>query len=574
VSVRSRRAVAALAVLLFVSTVAVFWQVGEFDFVGYDDRAYITDNPAVQDGWTAESVTWAFTTSHLANWDPLTWLTHMLDWQLYGDAAGGHHRTNLWLHALNGVLLFLLLVRMTGRTGPSAFVAYVFALHPLHVEAVAWVAARKDVLSTLFWILTTWAYVRYVRSPGRTRYAVVAGLFALGLMSKPMLVTLPFTLLLLDAWPLDRLGKGERARRLVLEKLPLLALAAATSLVTYAVQASAGAVESLRASPLADRAANAVVSYAFYVVKTLWPCGLGTPYPYVEDLPLAVVAASALLLVGVTAAAVVTRRSRPYLLVGWLWFLGTLVPVIGLVQIGAHARADRFTYVPMIGLLVMFAWWVGSLVPAGRTGRRVTALAAAAAVAAYAVATYAQLGHWRNTETLCRRALAVTADNKVAHYNLALYLDRDGRGEEAVEHYREALRIRPGDFDARWNLGNTLMRQQRFDEAAEQFRRILEVSPDSVEPMTKLAAILTAYPDPAGGDLAESVRLAERAAELSGRSDPMVLSVLAAAYDAAGERERAVETICVALALARSAGQASLVSRLEERLRGASCPAD
>jgi len=561
---RIEPATIALAAALLLVTVVVFWPVGEFSFLGYDDNSNIAENPMIHGGLTLDGVIWAFTTGHGGNWDPLTWLTHMLDWQLFGSDPSGHHRTNLWLHAVNAVLLLLLLRRMTGRPYVSAIVAFLFALHPLHVSAVAWVSARKDVLSTLFWILTLWAYVRHVELPRLGRYLVVLFSFGLGLLAKPMLVTLPFVLLLLDAWPLKRTGRS--LSRLIVEKLPLFALAAAVSVVTYRVQSAAGAVESLQGSSLLQRLSNAVVSYGFYIVKTLWPDGLATPYPFVEALPLWQIVGASLLLAAVSALVLPAWRRRPCLAVGWLWFVGTLVPVIGLVQIGAHARADRFTYVPMIGLLIMIVFGAEAMLRRSETRRRMGGIVAILAIAGCAMLTHLQLPHWRNTESLFRHALAVTRGNKVAHYNLALVLDRGGSVDEAIDHYREALRIVPGDFDARWNLANALLRSGRAQEAVPEFQRILDANPEAVEPMTKLAAILASL-----GNNDEAIRLAERAAQLSQRAEPMILNVLAVAYEQAGQSERALNVLCEALGVAGRSGQQDLAQQIGRRIGDRDC---
>jgi Flp pilus assembly protein TadD len=353
-----------LSVLLAVAVLALFWPALGNDFVNYDDDLYVTRNPRVQQGLTSAGVRWAFTTDAAGNWHPLTWLSHQLDWELWGPSPRGHHATSVALHVVNTLLVFWLLDAMTGAPWRSALVAAVFGVHPLHVESVAWVAERKDVLSTCLWLLTTLAYVAWTRRRGTGRYLAVVGGLALGLMAKPMLVTLPFTLLLLDWWPLGRLRKQTDVRPLVLEKLPLFALVAASSVVTWIVQSAAGVMAPL---PLATRVGHAAITYVAYLGKMVWPLHLSAIYPHPARAPLEAVVPSALLLALVTAVAVWQRRKRPYLLVGWLWYLGTLVPVIGLVQVGASAMADRFTYVPLLGIFVALAW----LVPAGPEPRLV-----------------------------------------------------------------------------------------------------------------------------------------------------------------------------------------------------------
>lgn len=371
---------------LVVSAAGAYWGVKDNEFVNYDDDEYVTQNSHVQAGLTSEGIVWAFTTTHAANWHPLTWLSHMFDYQLFGPNPQGHHLTSLLLHILNSILLFLVLRRMTDALWQSAFVAVLFALHPLHVESVAWVAERKDILSTFFWILTMWAYVRYVERPGSTRYLMVALPLALGLMAKPMLVTLPFVLLLLDIWPLGRIDLSEygdasrdkrdkRPRtgivlmRLAKEKIPLFALVAASCLVTFAAQRSGGAVQPMESLPFMDRVVNAIVSYFLYIEKMVWPTDMAFFYPYpVHTLPLWQPLGAGLLLLVITVLVIRTARRKPFLLVGWFWYLGTLIPVIGLVQVGGQAMADRYTYVPYIGLFMVVAWGVPASLGSGAPG--------------------------------------------------------------------------------------------------------------------------------------------------------------------------------------------------------------
>ena len=486
--------------------VAIYARVWHHDFVSYDDPKYVTENSVVSAGLTARGVSWALTTGTDANWFPVTWLSHMLDVQLYGMNAGGHHLTNVLLHIATTLLLFGLLYWMTGALGRSAFVAALFAVHPLHVESVAWVAERKDVLSTLFLMLTLWAYVWYVRQPRISRYALVILFFALGLMSKPMLVTLPFLLLLLDVWPLGRMGLGgDRSRRsgsarradqrsvalhLVREKLPLFALAIASSIVTFLVQRRGGAVAGLDAYPLSLRVGNAVVSYVAYIVKMLWPTRLAAFYPYPTSLPVGLVAGALVLLIGVSVVVIRAGRRYPYLLVGWLWYLGTLLPVIGLVQVGNQAMADRYTYVPMIGLLIIAAWGISDLLARGRYRNIALSTAAVLVIAACAITARGQVQHWRSTPELWTHALEVTAGNDVAHNNLGLALARQGKAAEAISHYTEALRIRPTYATARTNLGAALASQGKVDEAITQYTEVLRYKPEFAEAHIDLGAAL------------------------------------------------------------------------------------
>jgi len=476
----------AIVFFLVAAAAAVFWQVLGHGFVYHDDDVYVYENPHVQAGLTGESITWAFTTGWGANWHPLTWLSHMLDCQLHGVNPGAHHVTNLLFHVANTVLLFVLLRRMTADSWRSAFVAALFALHPLHVESVAWVAERKDVLSTLFWLLTMLAYVRYAEKPGLRRYVPVAVLFALGLMAKPMLVTLPFVLLLLDYWPLGRVerelqGAGTKLRacwRLVREKLPLLVIATASSIVTFLVQRGGGALESLGLS-FRVRAMSAMVSYVAYIGKMLWPQRLAAIYPHPGDsIPVWQVAGAVLLLVCVSAAVVRSARRRPHLVVGWFWYLGTLVPVIGFVQVGYHGMADRYTYVPLIGLFIMVAWGVPELVAKWRHRRFALAVSALAVLSALMVGTWFQVGYWRDSVTLFEHAISVTSDNAAARTHLGMVHLQQERLDEAREQFAKAVLISPEQYAGWSNLGVVMRRQGKLEESVACFSEALRIKPD------------------------------------------------------------------------------------------------
>ncbi|MBI4574883.1 MAG: tetratricopeptide repeat protein [Planctomycetes bacterium] len=496
----------AIAAGLAAAVLAVFGQAALFDFLRlYDDQVYVTDNLHVQAGLTASGVAWAFTTGHGANWHPLTWLSHMLDCQLWGLWAGGHHLTGVLLHAANAALLYLLLARATGSAARSAFVAAVFALHPLRAESVCWVSERKDVLSTLFWVLATMAWLSYQRRPSPRRYLAAALLFALGLMAKPMLVTWPFTLLLLDLWPLGRMRPG-RLGTLVREKLPLFALTVASSVITLAAQSAGGAVT--RSWPVGTRAANALVATAAYLGQTLWPRGLAVFYPHpVEALPAWKSAAAAALLVVLTVLAVRAARRERAVLVGWLWFLGTLVPVIGLVQVGLQSMADRYTYVPGWGLAVAVAWGLPAL--AGDRARAALVAAGTAAVLALATAAGLQASHWKDSETLFRHALAVTEGNYIAHHAVANALHTADRYEEAARHYEACIAINERYEKAHYNYGNLLALQGRWEEATRHFRRALELEEGYFDARVGLGRALLQVGDRNGGEEAE--RLLERA---------------------------------------------------------------
>ncbi len=495
----TRRTVLA-CVLLGAVTLAAYWPVIHNDFVSYDDQAYVTENPHVLAGLSWANVRWAFRTGHAGNWHPLAWLSHILDVQLYGLKPVGHHLTNLLLHAANALLLLLLLQRLTGAFWRSACVAGLFALHPLHVESVAWVAERKDVLSGFFFLLTLAAYARYaevqslksnVQSPEaestRTThhapritfhasrpYLLALFLFALGLMSKPMLVTVPGVLLLLDFWPLRRLQSSTLGRR-VMEKLPFLALSVGSSVLTFLVQQDAGAVSSLESLPLEFRLANALISYVRYAGKMIYPVNLAVFYPPPAEWPAVWVAGAALLLAGLSALALYRARQAPYLTFGWLWYLGMLVPVIGIVQVGQQAMADRYSYLPLIGLFVAIVWSAAEI-PAHWPGTKSwLAGGAATALAACAVLTWKQTGHWRNSTSLFEHALAVTRDNAVAQNNLGVILLDVGNLAAAEGHFAEALRLRANYPDGLANLGSCRAREGRLEEAGDLFRRSLQL---------------------------------------------------------------------------------------------------
>jgi tetratricopeptide (TPR) repeat protein len=468
----------------------VYAPVRHHEFVNFDDAQYVRDNAAVTRGLSGRALSWALTTGHAGNWHPLTWLSHMLDVELYGLDPGPHHLTSAVLHVVNTLLLFGLLLRMTGALFRSAFVAALFELHPLHVESVAWIAERKDVLSGLFFFLTLWAYLAYVRRPRGSRYALVLALFALGLIAKPMLVTLPFVLLLLDVWPLDRTAQPAARRRLIVEKLPLVGLAIASSVVTVLVQARAGAIKGLDLLPFSRRLATAVLAYVTYAAKTVWPSHLAAIYPYPAPAPSGQVLAA---LAGLAAITVLVLRSwprHPYLPVGWFWYLGTLVPVLGLVQVGSQPWADRYTYIPAIGLFIVMAWGTVDLL--ARWPHRHLLLAAAAAIvlAGCAITARKQVGYWRNSIALWEHALEVTAGNHRAESNLAHALARQRRLDEAVAHYVAALRIKPDFAEAHNNLGLVLADQGKVGEAMSHYLEAVRVLPDYLEAHNNLGVAL------------------------------------------------------------------------------------
>ena len=491
-----------ISLLLLLLTALVYWPVTQHEFINYDDHLYVTDNPVVQEGLTLEGVQWAFRSCQASNWHPITWLSHMLDCSLFYLYPGGHHLTNLLFHLANTVLLFQFLQRLTGARWRCAFVAALFAWHPLHVESVAWVAERKDVLSTFFLILSLWAYVRYTEQPGARRYLLVLGLFALGLMSKPMLVTLPCLLLLLDYWPLGRLRAliplsprplppgletcpaSRRAIHsagfLLMEKTPFFVLSFLSCLVTLWAQHKSGALKSLEAVPFVSRSLNAIISYAGYLWKMVWPADLAVFYPLTER-SLSALIASTLVLAAISFIVWRCRRQHPYLLVGWLWYLGVLVPVIGLVQVGGQSMADRYTYIPLIGLFIMISWGLAEWGSRAPSRRRLLVPACAAALLGCLRVTSLGVDDWQNSRTLFEHALSVTENNFVAHNNLGVALKSEGKISEAIAHYREAVRINPGDSRAHFNLAINLADQGNIAPALFHFSEVERLKMDDVE---------------------------------------------------------------------------------------------
>jgi protein O-mannosyl-transferase len=474
---RDLRAVSLLALAIALITLGVYAQAGSFTFTNFDDPDYVARNEIVQQGFSAEGFRWAFTTLFIANWHPFTWLSHMLDCELFGLSAGAHHWSSIILHIINSVLLLWVLWRYTGCVEHSAVVAALFAVHPLHVESVAWIAERKDVLSMLFWLLTMLAYVRYVERHTALRYAVVLACFAGGLMSKPMVVTLPCVLLLMDYWPLQRATTLRDWPKLFLEKAPLFLLVVILSVVTFLAQRESNAVGSLSKFSLGARIGNALVAYTAYIGKTLLPEDLAAFYPHPGYWPVWQVVGALMFLGIVTAVATVLMRRRPYVTAGWFWYLGTLVPVIGLIQVGEQAFADRYTYIPLIGVFIALAWGVFGIATHLKWPAAATRGCAVAVIIVYALIAKAQVRHWENSETLFAHAVAVTKDNYVAHYNLGQTLSVSGRIHEAVEHYETTLRLKPDHAGAHNNLGFTRALEGRVEEATNYYAAALRIEP-------------------------------------------------------------------------------------------------
>jgi len=593
-----------ICVCLFVLTWVVFGQTLRYDFVNYDDPRYVYQNTRITSGISVANVAWAFSHIHSENWHPLTTITHMLDCQLHGLNASWHHFTNVLLHSFAVVLLFVALERMTGALWRSAFVSAVFAVHPLHVESVAWIAERKDVLSAFFFMLTLLAYLHYTRAPSIGRYLTVALVVALGLMSKPMLVTLPFVLLLLDYWPLERFetrrsNSGRRRSQLVLEKIPLIALSAVSSIITFLAQR--GAIGWTEQLPVSARISNALASYVIYIRQMFWPAGLAVFYPHPENrIPILEISLALVVFVGITAAAFVFRKKAPYFITGWLWYLVMLVPVIGLVQVGWQGHADRYTYLPQIGLYIALTWAVTDFTRSWRFQRMALGAAVLIAVGALSWRCWLQASSWRDSETLFTHALAVTRNNDVAmnnlgiiflekgqlddaisnlqaaidvrpenapaHDNLAKALLRKGQVGEAMVHYRKFLEIEPENVEARNTLGTALIQQGHVKEAIDQWQDALAIQPENGNAASNLAWVFATCPEDSIRDGSRAAELGEKALRISGGKIPMIYKVLAAAYAESGRFADAIATAQRGAELATNQGNPALAAELESNI--------
>ena len=582
----------------------VFAQTLRYDFVNYDDPRYVYQNARITRGINFANVAWAFSHIHSENWHPLTTITHMLDCHLHGLNAGWHHFTNVLLHCLAVVLLFVALERMTCALWRSAFVSAVFAVHPLHVESVAWIAERKDVLSAFFFMLTLLAYFHYTRARSIGRHLTVALVVALGLMSKPMLVTLPFVLLLLDYWPLGRFeahrsNTGRQVLQLILEKIPLIALSAVSSFVTFLAQR--GAIGWTEQLPVSARISNALVAYVIYIRQMFWPTRLAVFYPHPENrLPVLEISLAFIVLVGITAAACVFRKKAPYFMTGWFWYLGMLVPVIGLVQVGWQGHADRYTYLPQIGLYITVTWAVTDLTRSWRFQRMALGVAALIVVGALTWRGWLQTSYWRDSETLFTHALAVTSNNDVAlnnlgiiflekgqlddaisklqaaidlrpenapaHDNLAKALLKKGQVAEAMVHYRKFLEIEPENVEARNTLGTALIQRGLVKEAIDQWQDALALQPDNGNAASNLAWVFATCPEDSIRDGARAVELGEKALRISGGKIPMIYRVLAAAYAESGRFADAIETAQRGAELATTQGNPTLAAEVENNV--------
>ena len=576
-----------LLICLFLAlvTAVIYWQVKNFAFVSYDDLAYIPNNSHVRSGLTLKGISWAFTTFYESNWHPLTWLSHMMDVELFGLMPAGHHLVNVFIHIANTILLFLILKRMTSAVWQSAFVAALFALHPLHVESVAWVAERKDVLSAFFWILTIGAYAQYAEKPNAQRYLLTLLFFILGLMSKPMIVTLPFTLLLLDYWPLkrfsfDRQGdtqevlttgavnrrkkkrKGQSSdsnkisapsesipslfpsvqiRPLLLEKIPLLILSAASSIITYVAQQKGGAMESLQNLPLMERIANATVAYIIYLFKMCWPLNLAVLYPHPVTYPIWQSLGAAFLLTVITLSAIAWVRRFPYFTMGWFWYLITLIPVIGLVQVGVQAWADRYTYIPLVGIFMAMAWGISELTKQWSYRNKILSISAGIVIFLLTVLSWQQIQFWKDDFSLYPHAIRVTENNDMAHNNLGTTYYNKGDLDRAMRHYRVAVEINPQKSGTYYNMGNVLADQGHFQEAMDQYAKALQFQPSNVAAHNDFGNVLMLQGryDKAIEHLQEAIRIAPDYAKSHG--------LLGHIFAEQGKRQEAIKHYKMAL---------------------------
>ena len=488
-----------ICMLIAVITFTVYLQTGDHQFINFDDPSYVTENIHVSSGITGRNIIWALTSVDAFNWHPITWLSHMADVQFYGLNPRGHHLTNVMIHSVSSLLLLFLLFRCTGSLWQSAFVAALFALHPLHVESVAWVAERKDVLSAFFWFLTLLFYAEYVMKQKHSMYILTLISFMLGLMAKPMLVTLPMVMLLMDYWPLDRYRHGDRehglrqlsgrVRPLIKEKIPFFACSLLSGIITIYAQHKGGATSSLEALPFSFRIENALVAYVKYIIKTFWPNDLAVLYPITPLLPLWQVIGSFLVLLLISAVAIRARYRHPSFAMGWFWFLVTLLPVIGLIQVGGQSMADRYTYLPVIGLFIMVAWGVPELTKGLQFRKSILVLLAGAVIMASAALTWQQLGYWRDSISLYQHALHVTSGNYVIHYNLGVDLAGKGELDEAIQNYQAAIRIKPNYKEAHNNLGFVLAKKGELDAAIKEYREALLISPNDIKALCNLGDV-------------------------------------------------------------------------------------
>jgi protein O-mannosyl-transferase len=569
-----RGIVAGICVGLIALVWFVFGQTITFPFINFDDPEYVYEVPEINSGLSWHNVAWAFTHWPSTNWFPLKNISHMFEFQFYGSNPGLFHLTNVILHAIAVVLLFLVLRRISGAVGCTAFVAAIFAIHPLRAESVVWIEERKDVLSGMFFMLTLAAYLWYTRKPSIVRYLTMSIVFAAGLLSKPILVTTPFILLLLDYWPLNRshmshvtrhMSQELSWRKLVIEKIPLFVIAGILAFLS-----SRGIVPAHSAADqlsLLARLGNALVSYVVYIWQMIWPINLGVFYPY-PPYGLSIwqpIVATAILL-AITIAVFALRKSHPYLIVGWLWYLVMLAPVIGLIQINLQAHADRYTYLAQIGLYLMIAWGIADLLSSWRYRAQIASATAVVLILSFAFVARLQASYWRDSETLWNHTIAVTKNNYFAHASLADLLMRRGRVQEAIEHSEEALRIRPNDADAQNNLGLAMLQTGDTKGAVEHLEKALEINPGHMNAEVNLAWILSTSPDDSLRNGARAVELAEDVIRRAGHPNAIALRTLAAAYAEVGLFSDAIAAAQEAIQIAKVTGNRGLADDLERNI--------
>ncbi|HVI81465.1 MAG TPA: hypothetical protein VM717_01860 [Chthoniobacterales bacterium] len=568
-----RRIILATCVFLTAIIWVVFAQTLRHGFVNFDDDRYVYENSHIAAGLTLDGLNWFLTHSHASLWHPLTTLSHMLDCQIFGLKPGGHHFINVLLHNIAAVLLFLVFCAMTGQVWRSAFVAAIFAIHPMRVESVAWIAERKDVLSGVFFMLTLGAYCRYVRAPNVGRYVMMSIFLACGLMSKATFVTVPFVLLLLDYWPLCRTNDFAGFGKVVTEKIPLFVLSAATAVATMLAQTVTMA--SLEQLPLVPRLKNAAVSLVIYLRQTFWPTDLAVFYPHPHDqLNLWIVSACVALITAVTVIAIFVRQTYPYVFVGWFWYLILVAPVIGIFQAGFQARADRFTYLPHVGVAMLVTWTCAELTRQWRNRQVILSSVAACSIATALILAFKQTTYWRDSVSLWRRAIAVTPDNQMTHQNLAAALSSLGRVDEsrrelragAIAHARTALKDYPFDVPTHNDLGVLLVENDDVRGGIEQWETSLQIDPNDGNALNNLAWVLATCPTGDVRNGKRAVELATKATTLPGGDSPMVLRTLAAAYAEAGAFSSAISTAQRALGLAAAQKESSLAEALRHEL--------
>ncbi len=562
-----------VCLLLALLTFAVYSPVLKNDFVNYDDPLYVTENTFVNKGISLEGIKWALTRSHQANWHPLTWMSHMVDCEIFGMEPHGHHLTNLIIHIINVLLLFVLLNYMTGSAWPSAFVSVLFAIHPLHVESVAWISERKDVLSAFFFMLTLLCYAWYVNKKSVFRYFTVIVFYILGLMSKPMLVTVPFVLLLLDYWPLERFGLDNAGALkkniwlLVKEKTPLFVLTFVACAATYANQKNASATDWMIDLSVTTRMLNAVASYAAYLGKAVAPSGFGVMYPYpIDGIGLSKVIVSAVVLVVITGAVLYCFKSKRFLAIGWFWYLGMLVPVIGFVQVGAQAIADRYTYLPLIGFYMMCVWFLWEVLSAQRHLQKWIAVGCCLAIGSLSLLTFYQAGIWKDSSTLFEHTLKVTENNYIIHNNLGNVYREAEKLDAAVEQFRRSLDVTERFPQVYYNYGFTLYLKGDISSAVSKWEQSLKLDSNYVDSLNNLAWVFATRKQTSFYDPQKAIGLSLRSCQLTANIDPEKLDTLAVAYAATGDFKNAIAISQQALQAARALNDTDNAREIASRL--------